>query len=250
MQPIRDNNEIWVWMFILFILLGSFFFVNLFIGVLYDRFMEMQDKLKGKSMFLTPEQQDNLDTLRLGLKFKPLREPRAPDDELGRITFKFSTHPLFDPFIVFCIVLNTIAMAVVHFGQDTQLGLALEYLNYIFAFVFTVEAVIKICAMRWAYFDDNWNNFDFSIVLGTAVGLVVKFAVGGGGGGFINALRAFRLGRILRLIQGAKSLREVFNTLTITMYGLINIGLLLMLIMFIYTVMGVQLFAKVWRNLI
>ena len=40
------------------------------------------------------------------------------------------------------------------------------------------------------------------------------------------------------------------KTLTITMYGLINIGLLLMLIMFIYTVMGVQLFAKVWRNLI
>ena len=104
----------------LFILLGSFFFVNLFIGVLYDRFMEMQDKLKGKSMFLTPEQQDNLDTLRLGLKFKPLREPRAPDDELGRITFKFSTHPLFDPFIVFCIVLNTIAMAVVHFGRSPQ----------------------------------------------------------------------------------------------------------------------------------
>ena len=43
-------------------------------------------------------------------------------------------------------------------------------------------------------------------------------------------------------------MREVFNTLAITIFGLINIAVLLFLLMFIYTVMGVQLFAKVAYN--
>ena len=45
-----------------------------------------------------------------------------------------------------------------------------------------------------------------------------------------------------------EQLREVFNTLAITIFGLINIAVLLFLLMFIYTVMGVQLFAKVAYN--
>ena len=33
--------------------------------------------------------------------------------------------------------------------------------------IFTVEAVIKIVALKKVYFDDPWNKFDFIIVVFT-----------------------------------------------------------------------------------
>ena len=40
-------------------------------------------------------------------------------------------------------------------------------MNYIFAFIFTVECVTKLLALGDVYFDDSWNVFDFTIVAGT-----------------------------------------------------------------------------------
>jgi hypothetical protein len=48
-----------------------------------------------------------------------------------------------------------------------------ENINYIFAFIFTVEAVIKIIALSKTYFLDGWNVFDFVIVVGTLLGVVL-----------------------------------------------------------------------------
>jgi hypothetical protein len=42
-----------------------------------------------------------------------------------------------------------------------------QVMNYIFAFIFTVECVTKLLALGDVYFDDSWNVFDFTIVAGT-----------------------------------------------------------------------------------
>ena len=144
-----------------------------------------------------------------------------------------------------CIVLNTIVMAMTFFGMDLEYETALEMINYAFAIIFTVEAVIKLAGLQWNYFDDNWNRFDFAIVCGTNIGIVLLFAVNVGLGSVTTLVRTFRVGRILRLIQGAKSLRRLFNTLILTLPGLSNISCLLFLLLFIFTVMGTSLFATV-----
>lgn len=38
MQPIRDKNVMIVWFFMLFILIGSYLVMNLFVGVIIDNF--------------------------------------------------------------------------------------------------------------------------------------------------------------------------------------------------------------------
>jgi hypothetical protein len=144
-----------------------------------------------------------------------------------------------------CIVLNTIVMAMTFFGMDLEYETALEMINYAFAIIFTVEAVIKLAGLQWNYFDDNWNRFDFAIVCGTNIGIVLLFAANVGLGSVTTLVRTFRVGRILRLIQGAKSLRRLFNTLILTLPGLSNISCLLFLLLFIFTVMGTSLFATV-----
>ena len=44
-------------------------------------------------------------------------------------------------------------------------------INYAFMIVFALEAIIKIIAMKAKYFKDNWNIFDFTVVIMTATAL-------------------------------------------------------------------------------
>ena len=56
-------------------------------------------------------------------------------------------------------------MASSHYMISDQFALTLEILNFTFTVIFAIEAIIKITALKKAYFKDNWNLFDFSIVV-------------------------------------------------------------------------------------
>ncbi len=57
-----------------------------------------------------------------------------------------------------------------------------------------------------------------------------------------------RISKILRLIKFARFFKHIFNTLVISLPLIANIGSLLLLILYIYSVAGVLLFGKVKRN--
>jgi hypothetical protein len=62
-------------------------------------------------------------------------------------------------------------------------------------------------------------------------------------------LRSFRLLRILRILKrGGKKISMIFNTFVITLHTLVNIGSLLLLILYIYAVVGMFVLGKVKRN--
>ena len=62
--------------------------------------------------------------------------------------------------------------------------------------------------------------------------------------------RVFRIGRVLRLIQKAETLRVLFLTFVYSLPSLWNIGLLLFVIFFIYAVIGMNIFGQVEPNVI
>ena len=81
----------------------------------------------------------------------------------------------------------------------------IEIINYAFCVIFTLEAIVKIYAMRTKYFKDNWNNFDFTVVVLTAIILGLKFAgIGKDLGVTSTILRSLRIGRVFRLIKRAQ----------------------------------------------
>ena len=59
------------------------------------------------------------------------------------------------------------------------------------------------------------------------------------------ALTLFQVGRVLRLIKGAKGIRTLLFSLIMSMPALLNICLLLFLVMFIFAVFGMSLFKNV-----
>ncbi|CAN0485202.1 unnamed protein product, partial [Ectocarpus sp. 8 AP-2014] len=103
----------------------------------------------------------------------------------------------------------------------------------------------QILALRWAYFKDPWNRFDFFIVLGSTAGLLSLLFLDSNYGTIITVIRSFRVGRVLRLVRGMGSMSQLFQTLLMTLPSMGNVGALLFLLFFIFAAMGVQLYAKV-----
>lgn len=144
-----------------------------------------------------------------------------------------------------CIIINTALMAITWYGEPPEVNNILESLNYVFAVIFTVEAVLKITALGKMYFKDGWNWFDFIIVCGTLISILIAQVSNFDIGTQATLVRSFRIGRIFRLIRRAKSLKMIFDTFIITIPSLTNVGAILLLLIYIYAVLGVNLFATV-----
>ncbi|GMH60361.1 hypothetical protein TrRE_jg11189 [Triparma retinervis] len=250
MQPERDANKYISVFFVIFMLIGCYLVMNLFVGVIIDHFNEMRKEAEGDLTYLTEEQQAWVKTQQIAIRMKPKKKIFKPGDPFGDFCHGIVLHKTFESFIMTAIVLNTVIMMLSSFGDSTSWKTFLEGANLFFAVLFTIEMVMKLAAMHYLYFDDSWNRFDFTIVMGTLIGFVAKAASSGGGGAssITTVIRTFRIGRIFRLVNGAESLNQLFNTLLLTIPGLVNIGMLLMLLYFIFSVMAVQLFATVGFN--
>jgi Ion transport protein len=96
---------------------------------------------------------------------------------------------------------------------------------------------------------DEWNIFSLIIALVSAFGILISAYNPSAMKGSITFLRSFRILRILRLLRkGGRSLHMIFNTFVITFHQLVNIGSLLMILIYMYSVLGMILLGMTARN--
>lgn len=70
-------------------------------------------------------------------------------------------------------------MAIIYEGASEEYLNGLEYANFCFTGIFILEFLIKILGLGWKpYFAENWNKFDFFVVL-CSVGDIIITAVMG-----------------------------------------------------------------------
>ncbi len=158
----------------------------------------------------------------------------------------------FDYFIMAVIVFAGI---VVGFQTDEYLvathGTLLERIDTVILAIFVIEALIKIIAegsQPWRYFMNSWNIFDFSIVAFSFVEIVMQ-----SGARFAAVLRLFRLARLMRIFRVMRVFRLVtmfqelqflVETILKSVTSISYVGVLLMLLFYIYGTMGVFLFGE------
>ena len=127
-----------------------------------------------------------------------------------------------------------------------------KILNYVFTAIFTVEMSLKIFAFGWrGYFRDAWNRFDFVVVMGSLIDILISDilqvdAISGA------VFRLFRVGRVLgrvarmfRVAKNVKALNQIYQTLIESLPALFYMAILVLLIMFIYAILGMHLFGSV-----
>ena len=64
-------------------------------------------------------------------------------------------------------------------------------------------------------------------------------------GSAATVIRSFRIARVFKMIRRYKSMRKIFNTLVAAIPSLVNVGSLLVLLLLLYSILGVFFFAKV-----
>uniref|UniRef100_A0A4W6C368 Sodium channel protein n=1 Tax=Lates calcarifer TaxID=8187 RepID=A0A4W6C368_LATCA len=248
-QPSYEINLYMYMYFVIFIIFGSFFTLNLFIGVIIDNFNQQKKKIN-KDIFMTEEQKKYYDAMKkLGSK-KPQKPIPRPTNLIQGMVFDFISQQFFDIFIMVLICLNMVTMMVETDDQSAEKEDFLFKVNVAFIVVFTGECVLKLFALRQYFFTNGWNIFDFVVVILSIAGtmlsdLIEKYFVSPT---LFRVIRLARIGRILRLIKGAKGIRTLLFALMMSLPALFNIGLLLFLIMFIFSIFAMSNFAYVKKE--
>uniref|UniRef100_G3UKD8 Sodium channel protein n=1 Tax=Loxodonta africana TaxID=9785 RepID=G3UKD8_LOXAF len=246
-QPQWEYNLYMYVYFVIFIIFGSFFTLNLFIGVIIDNFNQQKKKLGGQDIFMTEEQKKYYNAMKkLGSK-KPQKPIPRPVNKYQGFIFDIVTKQAFDVTIMFLICLNMVTMMVETDDQSPEKVNILAKINLLFVAIFTGECIFKMAALRHYYFTNSWNIFDFVVVILSIVGTVLSDIIQKYffSPTLFRVIRLARIGRILRLIRGAKGIRTLLFALMMSLPALFNIGLLLFLVMFIYSIFGMANFAYV-----
>ncbi|XP_038675349.1 voltage-dependent T-type calcium channel subunit alpha-1H isoform X3 [Scyliorhinus canicula] len=257
-QPQRNHNPWMLLYFISFLLIVSFFVLNMFVGVVVENFHKCRQHQEAEEARRREEKR--LRRLEKKRRSKELclaeaqRRPYYADYSPVRLHIhKLCTNHYLDLFITFIIGINVITMSMEHYHQPISLEEALKYCNYVFTIVFVIESILKLVAFGFRrFFKDRWNQLDLAIVLLSIMGITLEEIEMNASlpinPTIIRIMRVLRIARVLKLLKMATGMRALLDTVVQALPQVGNLGLLFMLLFFIYAALGVELFGKLVCN--
>lgn len=142
--------------------------------------------------------------------------------------------------------MNTLTLTVNWYSEPVSIDDLFDYINYSFALVFAFESTMKMIAFGpISYFKDSGNIFDFVIVITSIASSIFSIVLKIDFGASTTFIRALRITRIFKFIKKSKQINVIFETLIVTLPALTNVGGLLLLFLYMYSVLGVFLFSEV-----
>ncbi|XP_038830862.1 voltage-dependent T-type calcium channel subunit alpha-1G [Salvelinus namaycush] len=251
-QPQLNYNPWMLLYFISFLLIVSFFVLNMFVGVVVENFHKCRRSQEAEEAKRREEKRLKRMEKKRRSKEKELAEaqskPYYSDYSPTRLLIhKMCTSQYLDLFITIVIALNVITMAMEHYQQPKELDEALKICNYIFTVVFVLESVFKLVAFGFRrFFKDRWNQLDLAIVLLSIMGITLEeIEVNASlpiNPTIIRIMRVLRIARVLKLLKMAVGMRALLDTVMQALPQVGNLGLLFMLLFFIFAALGVELF--------
>ncbi|MBZ3879289.1 Voltage-dependent L-type calcium channel subunit alpha-1S [Sciurus carolinensis] len=260
--PIYNNRVEMAIFFIIYIILIAFFMMNIFVGFVIVTFQE-QGETEYKNCELDKNQRQ---CVQYALKARPLR-CYIPKNPYQYQVWYVVTSSYFEYLMFALIMLNTICLGMQHYNQSEEMNHISDILNVAFTIIFTLEMVLKLMAFKArGYFGDPWNVFDFLIVIGSIIDVILSeidtfLASSGGlyclGGGCGNVdpdesarissafFRLFRVMRLIKLLSRAEGVRTLLWTFIKSFQALPYVALLIVMLFFIYAVIGMQMFGKI-----
>ncbi|XP_038623712.1 voltage-dependent L-type calcium channel subunit alpha-1C isoform X1 [Tachyglossus aculeatus] len=272
--------------FIIYIIIIAFFMMNIFVGFVIVTFQE-QGEQEYKNCELDKNQRQCVE---YALKARPLRRYIPKNRHQYKVWYVVNS-TYFEYLMFVLILLNTICLAMQHYGQSCLFKQAMNILNMVFTGLFTVEMILKLIAFKPKdYFSDPWNVFDFLIVIGSIIdvilsetnhyfcdawntfdalivlGSIVDIAISEVNpaehsqcsSSSVNAeensrisitfFRLFRVMRLVKLLSRGEGIRTLLWTFIKSFQALPYVALLIVMLFFIYAVIGMQVFGKIALN--
>lgn len=241
--PFQNNAPAISIFYIGMIFASALVVVNIFVGVFVDCYL-------AASAEMDASQDPDL---------KPVR-PKVnqvyndPDRGFKKHVFQTISHTKFDMFIAFFIVTNVISMAFDTFKPHQWQQDFDVIANFFYTIIFGWECLFKMyCLNSRRYFVSGWNKFDFFIVMVSFGGIFID-SLGNAvpiNPTVLRILRIFRIFRILRafrIFKSLKGLQAIVMTLGSSLPAIMNLFSFLMLLFFIYSIIGVMVFGSLCRD--
>ncbi|XP_053939071.1 voltage-dependent T-type calcium channel subunit alpha-1G isoform X17 [Cuculus canorus] len=268
-QPVMNYNPWMLLYFISFLLIVAFFVLNMFVGVVVENFHKCRQhqeeeeakrreekrlrRLEKKRRSKEKQMADlMLDDVLMESSASAVQEAQCKPYYSDYSRFRLLIHQMctshyLDLFITGVISLNVITMAMEHYQQPKVLDEALKICNYIFTVIFVLESVFKLIAFGFRrFFQDRWNQLDLAIVLLSIMGITLEeIEVNASlpiNPTIIRIMRVLRIARVLKLLKMAVGMRALLDTVMQALPQVGNLGLLFMLLFFIFAALGVELF--------
>nr|XP_031526405.1 LOW QUALITY PROTEIN: voltage-dependent L-type calcium channel subunit alpha-1C [Vicugna pacos] len=243
--------------FIVYIIIIAFFMMNIFVGFVIVTFQE-QGEQEYRNCELDKNQRQCVE---YALKARPLRRYIPKNQHQYKVWYVVNS-TYFEYLMFVLILLNTICLAMQHYGQSCLFKIAMNVLNMLFTGLFTVEMLLKLIAFKpKGYFSDPWNVFDFLIVIGSVIDVILSEtnpAEHTQCSPFMNAeensrisitfFRLFRVMRLVKLLSRGEGIRTLLWTFIKSFQALPYVALLIVMLFFIYAVIGMQVFGKIALN--
>ncbi|XP_053261778.1 voltage-dependent L-type calcium channel subunit alpha-1C isoform X12 [Podarcis raffonei] len=232
--------------FIIYIIIIAFFMMNIFVGFVIVTFQE-QGEQEYKNCELDKNQRQCVE---YALKARPLRR-YIPKNQYQYKVWYVVNSTYFEYLMFILILLNTICLAMQHYGQSCIFKEAMNILNMLFTGLFTVEMVLKLIAFKpKGYFSDPWNVFDFLIVIGSIIDVILSETNNAEENSRISItfFRLFRVMRLVKLLSRGEGIRTLLWTFIKSFQALPYVALLIVMLFFIYAVIGMQVFGKIALN--
>ncbi|XP_043943456.1 voltage-dependent L-type calcium channel subunit alpha-1C-like isoform X2 [Protopterus annectens] len=244
--------------FIIYIIIIAFFMMNIFVGFVIVTFQE-QGEQEYKNCELDKNQRQCVE---YALKARPLRRYIPKNPYQYKVWYVVNS-TYFEYLMFVLILLNTICLAIQHHRQSKSFHESMNILNMLFTGLFTVEMILKLIAFKpRGYFSDPWNVFDFLIVIGSIIDVILSVihradTSSSAGSSTINMnpednarisitfFRLFRVMRLVKLLSRGEGIRTLLWTFIKSFQALPYVALLIVMLFFIYAVIGMQVFGKI-----
>ncbi|XP_074911666.1 voltage-dependent L-type calcium channel subunit alpha-1S isoform X5 [Buteo buteo] len=229
--------------FIIYIILIAFFMMNIFVGFVIVTFQE-QGESEYKNCELDKNQRQ---CVQYALKARPLR-CYIPKNPYQYQIWYVVTSSYFEYLMFFLILLNTICLGMQHYNQSAEMNHISDILNVAFTILFTLEMILKLMAFKAkGYFGDPWNVFDFLIVIGSIIDVILSEIDDSDDNSRVSItfFRLFRVMRLVKLLSRGEGVRTLLWTFIKSFQALPYVALLIVMLFFIYAVIGMQMFGKI-----
>ena len=115
--PSRNNQMGFIVFFSFFMIIGSLFILNLFVGVVINTFNIEKEKLSRNNL-MTEVQNEYVEVLIKCYQLRPLKAVVQTGNKCRDSMMKVAQHTAFEIFIFVCICCNTIVLAMSWYGMD------------------------------------------------------------------------------------------------------------------------------------
>ena len=205
MQPKVNTSPFYTLYFVSYLIVGNVFVLNLFVGIVIDKFNRLKDSMCGYAL-MTSHQREWVETEKKMVRLDLICKKQEPKVGWQVFFYRLINHQVFEYVFTMNILLSTVEMSLRQYKMSAKLESDLDYIKIVVIVMFNLEAMLKIAALHEEYFQNNWYRFEFCILAIINIVLLLQNVMPQNETSKIvlNMLATVRVARVLSMARAVK----------------------------------------------